>query len=298
MATEIQGAEYSWTGPNGFTSSAQNPIIQSAEFNMSGTYQVSVFNPSDSCLSIASVNVFVHPYPIDVSITGNIAVCAGDSLILHTTQYSNAEYTWYKSGNVYSHDTMLIFQPANTGNQGIYSCSINIEGCINSSAEEEVFVYPNPVNPILLFDPLYNSLQAFPIGGNFQWYLGEDLIVGQTYDTLQLELTGNYMVILTNEFGCTASSQYFVYDPTGIPELPISRLALQPNPARDFIQVLVPELGVLEVLDLAGKRVKENKLLLGLNSISVNELAAGIYLFQFHSNSGVRIAKVIVEHNY
>jgi hypothetical protein len=106
------------------------------------------------------------------------------------------------------------------------------------------------------------------------------------------------MVILTNEFGCTASSQYFVYDPTGIPELPISRLALQPNPARDFIQVLVPELGVLEVLDLAGKRVKENKLLLGLNSISVNELAAGIYLFQFHSNSGVRIAKVIVEHNY
>jgi len=39
-ASNIQGASYSWTGPNGFTSSLQNPTISNVQLNMAGAYSV------------------------------------------------------------------------------------------------------------------------------------------------------------------------------------------------------------------------------------------------------------------
>ncbi len=302
QASEIISAEYSWTGPNGFTSTEQNPILQDAQLSMSGVYHLDVFNPVDSCHSIASVNVFIHQFPDDVTIIGNVLACAGDTLVLDVTQYPGAEYTWYQSGNFYNTSSSLEFIPISIQDQGNYSCSINISGCINTSIEEAVIVNPSPVIPTLFFDPLSNSLHAFQASGNYQWFFsdgffGDELIPGQTFDTLKLQFPGYYKVVVTNEFGCSKSSQNYFFDPTGIPELSIARLALQPNPASDFIQVSVPESGVLNVFDLAGKLIKEKIVQSGIHFIYVDDLAEGIYLFQFRSNSGLLIAKVIVEHN-
>ncbi len=57
-AATVAGATYSWTGPNGFTSSAQNPSIPGATTAASGTYSVSVTVSgctSDPTLTTAAV---------------------------------------------------------------------------------------------------------------------------------------------------------------------------------------------------------------------------------------------------
>ncbi len=51
-ASTIGGATYGWTGPNGFTSSAQNPTIPNATAAASGTYRVTV--TVNGCTSNAS----------------------------------------------------------------------------------------------------------------------------------------------------------------------------------------------------------------------------------------------------
>lgn len=56
------GSTYSWTGPNGFLSSQQNPSIYNVTMADSGVYYISISN--GVCSSIDSVMVDVNAYPI------------------------------------------------------------------------------------------------------------------------------------------------------------------------------------------------------------------------------------------
>ncbi|MEZ4889105.1 MAG: hypothetical protein R2779_00680 [Crocinitomicaceae bacterium] len=59
--TSSGGSSYSWTGPNGFTSTNKNPSISSATASNADTYTVTVSN--GSCSSQATVNVVVNSLP-------------------------------------------------------------------------------------------------------------------------------------------------------------------------------------------------------------------------------------------
>lgn len=49
---DLTGYTFDWTGPNGFVSNEENPVV-----TMAGTYSVLVFNPTTGCASIASITV-------------------------------------------------------------------------------------------------------------------------------------------------------------------------------------------------------------------------------------------------
>jgi beta-glucanase (GH16 family) len=65
-ASTVPGATYSWTGPNGFNSTSQNPIILNASPNVSGLFSVTA--TTGGCVSLpASTAVIVNP-PATLSI--------------------------------------------------------------------------------------------------------------------------------------------------------------------------------------------------------------------------------------
>ncbi len=72
-ASNIQGATYNWTGPNGYTSTVQNPVISDVQMNMAGTYGVvASINGCQTNIQTVQINVinsnlvgvqgyFIHP---------------------------------------------------------------------------------------------------------------------------------------------------------------------------------------------------------------------------------------------
>ena len=74
-ASTVAGATYAWTGPNGFTSSLQNPTIANASLAASGTYSVTV--TVTACTSTAATTTaFVRALPT-AAVSGTAAICAG-----------------------------------------------------------------------------------------------------------------------------------------------------------------------------------------------------------------------------
>lgn len=68
-ATTASGASFSWTGPNGFTSTSQSPSISNVTAAAAGTYTVTVTTAS-GCSGTAIVNVTVNSLPTVAAITG------------------------------------------------------------------------------------------------------------------------------------------------------------------------------------------------------------------------------------
>ena len=73
------GGTYSWTGPNNFSSSLQNPSIPNLSLSNVGTYTVTVNN--GGCTATVSTTVSIN---VSQPIAGNLTICQGS-----TTQLSN-----------------------------------------------------------------------------------------------------------------------------------------------------------------------------------------------------------------
>jgi len=91
-------SSYHWTGPNGFTSNAQNPSIPNATQAMAGTYTLTATYPNGG-QGNATTNVIVS-LPPSSTITTPSSVCAGSTG--HTASVPdagpNASYSWSVTG--------------------------------------------------------------------------------------------------------------------------------------------------------------------------------------------------------
>src|SRR5690554_1429077 len=81
-ANTISGATYNWTGPNSFSSSAEDPTRSPVTAAMAGTYNSYVVVAG--CTSaVASTNVTINiPSVAPTSITGTTTICSGSSTTL------------------------------------------------------------------------------------------------------------------------------------------------------------------------------------------------------------------------
>lgn len=138
------GLTYSWVGPNGFSSTAQNPLINTSTTNMTGTYSVTVYD-NIGCGATAVTIVTVNPLPNPSIIANNTFGCA-PLCATFTVQNSTAlqSVVWSvnggngANGNTYEN----CFNAA-----GLFTVTAgvtDINGCSNTTAYL-VDVYPIPV---------------------------------------------------------------------------------------------------------------------------------------------------------
>lgn len=137
-------SSYSWTGPDGFTSSAQSPTVStSATLLMSGDYTLTVTN-SNGCVNSATTRVMVNPLPAPVA-SSNSPICETDQLQLSGSPNGMASYSWTgPNGFTSSAQNPIVSSSATLAMNGVYTLTVtNSNGCVNS-ASTIVAVNPLP----------------------------------------------------------------------------------------------------------------------------------------------------------
>lgn len=173
----LPGATFSWTGPNGFTSTVDDPQIPNASSLHNGLYTVTI--ALNGCSSLpGSVNVLVHPNPNAPNIIGDLVYCDGDSVLLSTTIDSNLTYQWYSASGMnydYDNDSLFTYVSSMAENGINFLYVMDSIGCYDSSTVN-IIVHPIPTGTInhsgdicvggnLYFTVNNNSQASFDVNG-------------------------------------------------------------------------------------------------------------------------------------
>ena len=139
--TASGGSNYTWAGPNGFTSSTQNPTISPSTMSDAGTYYVTVSIPP--CSDTVILHVVVNPSPIAYA-GQDTTINSGVAITLHGS--GGQTYSWSPSGTL---NNPNIANPLATPyNSTTYT--LTVTDSLGCSSIDEVII---SVNPGALFVP-------------------------------------------------------------------------------------------------------------------------------------------------
>ncbi len=149
-ATSVPGATFAWSGPLGFNSTLQDPVILNAQANMSGQYTV-VATSTAGCIQTAFANVQITPLPT-ITVVGNNTVCSqglnGSTNTVALGAGGAANFVWtlpagYSAPNLNSNN--IVVTPPLTDIMSVGTISVvGTSGTCSNSATFNLNVIPNP----------------------------------------------------------------------------------------------------------------------------------------------------------
>ena len=312
LTTNFSGnASYQWTGPNGFTSTAQNPTIVGASELSSGTYTVLI--TGQNCVGERSVDVEIVSVPKPIIFEAGTEVCEGEILFLGAQEVPGATFTWTGPNgfSVNARNTQIL--NSTPDNSGEYIVQITLNNCSNRSDTVQATVFASPVATIL-GDSIQvpGSTAVFNVNGEvgytYFWIFGGNTgLINNTLYTndkdsvivfwKNLEGEISVQLIIEDENGCQSKPDLMnvlVTNSTGINSVNKNTLNIYPNPAINELYVKASD-GEYEIFDALGKQVMQGKILSENHLININSLVNGIYFITLKNSTGKYGNKIVIE---
>jgi hypothetical protein len=212
----VAGATYAWTGPNGFTSSLQNPTRTNAAVADGGTYSVTV--TVNGCTSAAgTTNVVVNAIPATPTATNGGPYCdsgSGVTVQLNTPTVAGATYAW-TGPNGFTSSLQNPTRPgATTADAGTYSVTVTVNSCTSAAGTTNVVINATPATPTATNGGPYCVGQTIQLntptvaGATYAWTGPGGFtssLQNPTRTNAQLAHAGAYNVTVTVN-GCTSAA--------------------------------------------------------------------------------------------
>lgn len=167
------GVSWSWEGPGGWVSTAQNPIIYPATVANTGTYSVTV--SKNNCFNYSSTYVEVRIKPLPTAST-NAPICSGDTLFLHSGSSNGAtSYQWSGPNFFSSVDKDPYIAHVQTVSTGVYTVGVTLNGCtVPVTINVLVNQTPDkPIGPDTNYCQFDIAVPFYAAGVNLLWYTTE-----------------------------------------------------------------------------------------------------------------------------
>ena len=197
---------YSWTGPGGFTSSDQNPVVATA-----GTYVLTVTG-ANGCTSQASADVLLNADAPGASATGGTLTCDVTSVMLMGS--GNGSFSWTGPGGFTSSDQNPVVATA-----GTYTLTVTgANGCTSQASADVLLDVDVPgasaTGGTLTCD--VTSVMLMGTGnGSYSWTGPGGF--NSSDQTPVVATAGIYVLTVTGANGCTSTANALVDEDLTLP---------------------------------------------------------------------------------
>jgi gliding motility-associated-like protein len=215
--------DYSWTGPDGFSSILQNPVVSGITLAGAGNYSLTVTD-ANGCTGTEVTNVLVNENPT-VTVADNGPLCVGGSAIITATPAGGAgpyTFSWTHNANpLVPTGNVITIDPVALADAGDYVVSVTDNNTCSSvvSATTTLLVNDNPTVSLSYNNPVCENgtltLTATAAGGSgvyntYAWTKGGVAIPGETGATLTIDPAtladaGDYGVTVIDNSGCSST---------------------------------------------------------------------------------------------
>ncbi|MCB9047447.1 MAG: T9SS type A sorting domain-containing protein [Chitinophagales bacterium] len=213
------GITWAWTGPNSFTSSAEDTVIANTAMSHAGNYILTATLNSTGCSLKDTTTVTVHQTPAKPTAGSNSPVCETKTINLSTSTTTNGvSYAWTGPGYSSATQNPTVTTNAASTHAGDYISTVTINGCSNRDTVT-VSVLPKPAKPTAAApnSPLcaHQDLQLTATtinGANYTWYGPAgyyEYTQNPTRNYMQLNYAGAYYVF-ANLNGCISDTDSVV----------------------------------------------------------------------------------------
>ena len=143
------------------------------------------------------------------------------------------------------------------------------------------------------------NLSVSNIYNSYQWYKDDVAITGSTTDNINVSENGQYYVKVTVNGGCEVKSNTIIADSTlGIREnIATNSAKIYPNPTNLTFTIQLPtqQNFQLQVTDITGRTISENKNAANTISIDASGFSSGVYFIKATNQRTVLTGKVVKE---
>ncbi len=208
-ATGDPSWSYQWFGPSNFSETIQNPSINNAQLENSGTYLVFITD-NNACTASYTTVVLVSDYP-ELNTTENTPLCEGEDVFLETTYDPTWDYIW--EGPLGFLDSVYnpTIEEVYIENEGEYIVTaINGSGCSTTdTVMVEIYegVMANIYGDTTIFETTSTPIGVIDNGGyTYQWTPSETLSCNDCPNPIATPLISTtYQVVVTNGDGCSTT---------------------------------------------------------------------------------------------
>ncbi len=299
---------YNWTGPNGFTSTLQAPVITNISSAHAGVYVVTAM--LNGCASLPdSVTVVVNQGPqVNIYPSPNDSICTGKPVTLVALASNGGnlpQYKWLLNNFVIPGATAASYTSQSVSDGDIFRCILtNTSSCgmpvSDTSIPIPITVLPylapsvtitaNPATPVgpwqlVTFTAVPTNCGANPL---FQWKRNGQDVVGATsftWGTYQLSDNDTISVVVKSSYLCpqpdnATSNKVIVSVLTSVEKGGLlQHVKIYPNPAGEELILEGIRTGDDIILtDVTGRIVYKGTASSERLSINLGSVAAGSYI--------------------
>ncbi len=222
------------------------------------------------------------------TLAGILEFCEGESSLI-TVVNDVVDYNW---GDVESSSSITV-----TNSVNYFLITTDSLGCKSDTLFFESVANPIPNSPTLAID--FDSIVATGSSSNqIEWYFNSSLVPNETDTTLFAAQNGAYYLTITNQFGCSTTSDTVNYNTVGLIEAANNYSKIFPNPAKDLLTIHSKEpILAIALYDLNGKLIHKTENINQTNvTINILKVSNGIYYLKLFTSEINDVQKIVIAH--